>query len=276
MEAPAVDLDTSLNTTTFHGWSRLPDELKAQILAHHLGQSSIDGEEHKKLLKSHLWPIIGTQNRQLVAIALEAYYTRNTFRVTIDHNKRVQFCDVNHPPTTYGHLIRKITVNARSCIFVWVTLEELLVLAWTGWGRILTPTRPLNKRLILKWAITDKHPNLRRDNTTWQKLFSNLQTLHLTLISYFPYNERFGACARCDLCEHRVEDMAGILKETAIELKAEKVTAKIMRVPFDYSEMREDEDDFDKIMGAPVVCTCTKRLSDRIAQMATKPKESKK
>jgi hypothetical protein len=101
-----------------------------KILAHNLDQpTAIDDKAHKKILKSLLSPIIGTLNRQLVLIALETYYTWNTFKVTIDHNERAQSVDVNHPPATYGHFIRKVEVHARGCISVWDTLEEILVLA---------------------------------------------------------------------------------------------------------------------------------------------------
>jgi hypothetical protein len=265
-----------LNTPTFHWWSRLPDELKVEILAHHLDQpDAIDGKTHKKIIERQLSPIIGTQNRQLVSIALETYYTRNTIVVTVDHNKRVQFCDVNHPPAAYGHFIRKMTVHARACIFVWSTLEELLVLAWTGWSRLLTPTRPLDQKLIAKWAATNKYPNLNPDKNTWQESFPNLRTLHLTLSSYFPYNEKYGECKKCDLCSHRVQDLAGILKETRIGLKAKKATATIERVPLDYGESDGDDEDPDEIMGPLVICKYSKRLSDRIVVVATKPKEKK-
>jgi hypothetical protein len=245
-----------------------------KILAHNLDQpTAIDGKAHKKILKSLLSPIIGTLNRQLVLIALETYYTWNTFKVTIDHNERVQFVDVNHPPATYGHLIRKMEVHARGCNFVWDTLEEILVLAWTGWSRVLTPARPLDQQLIAKWATTNRHPNLDPDKTTWQNSFPNLRTLHITLSSWFDYKESFGSCPRCDLCAHRVQDIAGILKETSIELRAIKATATIERVPYDYESPDEDAEPEDRIKGPPVVCKCTKRLSDRVAVMATKPKK---
>jgi hypothetical protein len=58
-----------------------------------------------------------------------------------------------------------------------------------------------------------------------------------------------------------------------VELRATKATATIERVPYDYEPPDEDTEPEDRIKGPPVVCKCTKRLSDRVAVMATKPKK---
>jgi hypothetical protein len=60
----------AMATPTFHAWSRLPTELKLEILSYHLKQSN----SIRRL--SHMWnlgAILGTRNRELVTLGLEAY-----------------------------------------------------------------------------------------------------------------------------------------------------------------------------------------------------------
>jgi hypothetical protein len=155
--------ETSAPPSTFYGWLRLPDEVKVEILAHNLDQPDVvDANTHRAVLRRHLEPIIGTQNRKFVSLALEAYSNRNTFKVYIHHKDRYDHVDISHPSLAYGHLIRKMEVDAIGHIFPsgWHTLRHMLVRAFTGWTRILIPSRPLDEELINHWRIPVRPTNL--------------------------------------------------------------------------------------------------------------------
>jgi hypothetical protein len=58
--------------TSFHSWPELPVELKLEVLAYGIIDSS-------RNMKDFVSPIIATRNRELANLALEVYYKHNRF-----------------------------------------------------------------------------------------------------------------------------------------------------------------------------------------------------
>jgi hypothetical protein len=60
---------------TFHGWSRLHDELQIRILAQNLDfDCGLDAYDHYNYFEEHVISLISTRNRHLANLALEVYY----------------------------------------------------------------------------------------------------------------------------------------------------------------------------------------------------------
>jgi hypothetical protein len=150
-------------------------------------------------------------------------------------------------------------------------LEEILLKAWTGWSRLVTPLKLLDKEMINGWKAggNDFTLNLSPDNCTWQASFTNLRTLHFSLGSYVEDRYVTEPCLRCGIRPIKVQALAGLLQETSIGLRAAKVMAVIERIPLFSTGV-----EFHVAPSGPsVYCECSKRVSHLIAQMATKPKD---
>jgi hypothetical protein len=71
--------------TTFHPWPRLPEELKLEVLSHHLTfADDICDHRQTTLLENTLGSLIASGNRHLTSIAEEVYYKTNRFKIEID------------------------------------------------------------------------------------------------------------------------------------------------------------------------------------------------
>jgi hypothetical protein len=72
--------------TRFYNWSKLPDELKVEILSHYLTFTDpITAVHHQYLMETILDPLILTGSRDFVALALKTYYNKNTFELHLNH-----------------------------------------------------------------------------------------------------------------------------------------------------------------------------------------------
>ncbi|KAF2125803.1 hypothetical protein P153DRAFT_399941 [Dothidotthia symphoricarpi CBS 119687] len=88
LKAPIAELQllymSASPPTTFHDWSRLPVELKLEVLAHHLTfNEKIDRQFHPGVLSNQLGHIIGTKNRELVTMALGTYELNYALQVLL-------------------------------------------------------------------------------------------------------------------------------------------------------------------------------------------------
>jgi hypothetical protein len=241
-----------------------------EILTYNLDQTdAIDEHEHKRIFAEQLSSIIGTCNDQLVSIALEVYYTQNTFKVTIGHGLSrydgTWNAGVSHPPSAYGHHIRKMEVDAGKCDGDWPG-ESVYCGIINGWPWILTPDRP---ELLNIWLSKP-----RTDLCDWQASYPHLRTLHFSLNSKFwGFDLKPGLCSTCGVPATTVEALMDLLQECSLGLQAEKATAVVDRIPdddgyydYNYIYYKDDMDDY-------IPCECFKSISDRIAEMATKPKK---
>ena len=235
---------------TFHGWSRLPDELKVEILAHNLDQKDgINSAAHTRVFAEQLTSVIGTWNREFTTLALETYYTRNVFKVTIYKGMDRKCTNVQHPPVAYGHLIRKMELLAYSCYWCMLFPRRLLT-RFSAMRYILNLKLPPVGDVALDLFALLPHDGILM-STLWQASFMHLQSLELK----FEY-PRFkavagltsdGECAHCQLTTGQVEKVLTAVEEMYIPLQAAKTTVVFTST-----------------------CHCFTRLAHVLARMATK------
>jgi hypothetical protein len=126
-------------TPTFHAWSRLPTELKLEILSHLLKQSNSIGR------LTHMWnlgAILGTRNRELVTLGLEACYSINELVINsahlFHHGTSIRF-----PPLAYGKLVRNIQFEMRcSMPCVTISTDHYFVNKRNGWQPFFKKMKP--------------------------------------------------------------------------------------------------------------------------------------
>jgi hypothetical protein len=239
---------------TFHNWSALSAELKLEVFTHHLswrtgcegyGADTIRDSEHAVFLAEDLGHIISTRNREIVELALEAYYKNNTFQAEILDKREhypgnVSNVIMTYPPTAQGAHIRHLEIAARECVFAYA-LSDMLLSNQSAWRFLLEPKTALGS-----------DPPLR--NTLFRAHFPNLRTLKLYLIikdmtSDPDFRECCIAFSQCGKLE-------GWLAETKFKIKTDKVEV-LFRV-------WGGEDYY------PDMCLCLKPLAEYIEEMATK------
>jgi len=272
MDDPGTEL-----SATFQGWSRLPDELKVQILAHNLDQKDgikpsehdpifadqlmstigtrdpmdgIKSTAHTRVFAEQLTSIIGTRNRELTTLALETYYTRNVFKVTIDIRFPSHRTYIQHPPPAYGHLIRRMEVLVYTC-YMYMMTPRLLLQKSSTMRHILSPSpkSPLGGDVALNlFALL---PHEYSVSTLWQANFMHLQSLAFRF-EYPAQKEialfiRPGECDHCGLAPFQVERVLTAVQGMHIALQAAKTTVVFTST-----------------------CPCLTRLAQLLARMATK------
>ncbi|KAF1829935.1 hypothetical protein BDW02DRAFT_125118 [Decorospora gaudefroyi] len=102
--------DSVIPPKTFHGWSRLPDELQLEVLSHHLiYYTLIRASTHRELLNKLLFPLIGTRNRHLANLAQEVYYRGNQFAFCIS---QLSFFPSTYPKPPMAAMILHLHIKA--------------------------------------------------------------------------------------------------------------------------------------------------------------------
>ena len=245
-----MDDPATKQPTTFHGWSRLPDELKVEILAHNLDQTNgIDSIAHSRLFAEHLTSIIGTRNREFTALALETYYKRNVFKVTIQMGLPDYRAYIQHPPTACGHLIRTMEVLTYT-YYSYTMFTSALLAERSAMRYILSPESPLGRDGALSTFDLLPHDG-NATSTLWQASFVHLQSLALRF-EYPMHKEitiykRPGGCAHCGVTTGKVEQGLTAVQKMHIALQAAKTTV---------------------VFNSP--CHCFTPLAHVLARMATK------
>ena len=236
---------------TFHGWSRLPDELKVEILAHNLDQTNgIDSIAHSRVFAEQLTSIIGTRDREFTTLALETYYTRNVFQVTIDEDIQKKCAYVQHPPAAYGHFIRRMEVLACTHYLYWM-LPRLLVTGSSAMRCILSrsPKSPLGGDDAFDLFALLPHDYIV--STVWQANFMHLQSLafrfEYPMQKEIALFKRPGECDHCGLAPIHVEKVLTAVQGLHMALQAAKTTVVFASA-----------------------CPCLTRLAQLLARMATK------
>jgi hypothetical protein len=208
--------------STFHHWTRLPDELKVEVLAHYLDQDDfIDESKHSIIFESHLGPIVGTRNRELTTIALETYYTRNKFKATINEIHVVS--RLYYPPASYGYMIRHLQIEITDPYYLDSLDEEEWPAdwLWVPWHHLLAPTKPTE---------AEKGAYLDTGTVAWQAHFPNFQTLRVSIdVQCYGYMMKddtvFHGCRRCGFWTTSTQLFTELLVQSSTELKATHVTA---------------------------------------------------
>ncbi|EMD85479.1 hypothetical protein COCC4DRAFT_126935 [Bipolaris maydis ATCC 48331] len=223
--------------TTFHGWPRLPDELKLEVLSHLLtftegiyiyrGTPSYDSsmeESHQKRLNDHLFPLIATRNSNLALLAQEAYYKHNVFIVYF----WLHFDNITYwPKASCARKIRHMTL----CLGLYAgsTMEELLV-DCEG-ARLFRPTRDLRTDAITcpkEKAEATRIAKAIQDHQTTHPHLNNLQTLFIDafiICRDFPHAESGPKCECCSCLQQSVS-LENLISGLELVLQAKKVVAK--------------------------------------------------
>jgi hypothetical protein len=205
---------TETYTATFHGWSRLPDELQLEVLSHAL-----------------------TFDKPAV-LAQEVYYSENTFVILIPSgigrdDPRSHFM---HPTETTVSLIRHLEVRTQA---TYISLRlEILFLNPENCSRWLL--RPLQLPISLditgpshgRNGITYRKAAREVETyTSWQTSFSNLHSLNVDLVvcGSCPdddWKERLGdtCCVFPDTLSRYEEQ----LRESQLVLKAKRVQVRLI------------------------------------------------
>ncbi|KAH4601246.1 hypothetical protein HBH82_177220 [Parastagonospora nodorum] len=194
--------------TTFHGRSRLPAQLKLEILSHHVPVAQeITWSNHREQLRPTLSKIFQTCNRELVTLCLDIYYSMNTFLASCLRPKSRKF-DTSRPPT-YGYLIR--------------SLETRFYISWDPSIASYT-TSPFLRLLFHDQKYTGTHSSL-----TWQENFPNLKELKLIIV--FISNGKIywkDECSSCWFVPAHYDGLRNWLKTTEIRLKGQNVTVRLV------------------------------------------------
>ncbi|KAF2824702.1 hypothetical protein CC86DRAFT_407862 [Ophiobolus disseminans] len=126
--------------------------------------TAIDHNLHEIVLSV----LLHVRNSEFAKLSLEVYYKSNTFSMSIcDSN---QMSPIKHPPTAYGSFIRRLEVTIENCV-VGRTIQDLILTPGSGWGYLLSPTRPL--RIHTHPPTIEGASHERK--TDWQANFPNLR-----------------------------------------------------------------------------------------------------
>ena len=237
---------TSSLPTTFHDWPRLPDELKVEILSHaltfyqrvssihHTAVHRLTGEySHEESLREHLYALIGTRNRHVVALAQEVYYKNNTFLISLD--TRYVAAKLSYPKAPIARMIRHLEVdfNLGSC-----SIGDTLLEPGSGWRWLVRATRPSDSDSCRSQRIRRHYRETTQPGdsyTAWQQLFTNLTSLKLTVtvfdVYYSPWTELEDK--QCCIRRYRLSELVAWLKDTELLFKAVIVRA-VLLVDFSY------------------------------------------
>jgi hypothetical protein len=222
---------------TFHGWSALPNEIKLEVLAYHLsyrtGQSPdrIDMGEHTRMLTGDLGRISSTRNRELVGLAIDAYYKTNTFQAWILNKRKglsvnIGNVTMTYPPTVHGAKIRRLEVVSLECVTGYA-LPDMLLPIQSGWRFLLDP-----KTTHVADTASANDADLLLDSAqsvSSRARFPNLRTLKLDLVIRDLPSERVREHEdNCCTTPSKLEQLEGWLANTTFKIKADKVYVLVL------------------------------------------------
>jgi hypothetical protein len=220
------DESPSAQLTVFHAWLDLPAELKLEVFSYLFTFDDEIGQvKHIQHLSDKIEPIIRTNNRELVILALVTYYKRNTFKALVNFRPTGRF-SMDHPPVAYASTIRHLHVYLGKCMLD-QTLEDVAISPASGWRYLCTPPQPRkpNRHLANLWKVNEN------DNSHWQSLFPNLKTLNLSIAVAFDHIWDDGEvlCCGCDVDFGTNEPLLEWLATATIRIKALKTTVTAKR-----------------------------------------------
>jgi hypothetical protein len=238
-------VEKASKSATFHAWSRLPTELKLEILSHHLKQSN----SIRRLTRMwNLGAILGTRNRELVTLGLEACYSINELVINsahlFHHGTSIRF-----PPLAYGKLVRNIRFEMRCSIpCVAISTDHYFANKRNGWEPFFKKIEP---------SGTGSEYIRRAKRPDWRTLFPSVR--NLALFISLDDAGRIGKFCTCGSLSANLHVLNNWLGTAEFELQAENVEVSI------FNENRL------KSVGNQN-CQCTKATEDIIKKMATRVK----
>ncbi|KAL5116868.1 hypothetical protein ACEQ8H_005220 [Pleosporales sp. CAS-2024a] len=243
---------------TFHDWSRLPTELKLEVLSHHLSfEGRIPDDRHRYHMSNELGRMIGTKNSELVALTIETYYTCNQFWVRI-HQLSIPRSFVTYPPPKYATKIRSLVITLQRCIF---DKEHDAFLH--GWRFLFSQPQPLKEARL---GNDDSGMSLQDTNQKWQTLFVGLKTVLIQLYPpIFHSQELFErSCYPCGLHSKGWDELKTRLADSKMGIKAKNVEVVWLFWPWIWT-FNPDSRPILKI-----TCSCPEQVNKLITQMITK------
>jgi len=233
--------------TAFHGWSRLPTELKLEILSHHVPVAQvITWTIHREHIRNTLGTIFRTRNHELAALTLDKYYSANSFCVTVLSTLSYgepAYVRITSPPPTHGKFIRELRVK----LYIYNCTKRQGQLAYIdsgGWDRLLCPQ-----------AKGNSTSGLAAQNIAWRKQFPNLRNLGLDIIFADMGREEIPECNNCQLSTVRLHTSDAKLRGATMGLKAKSVEVRVQSgVHLDKRVSR---------------CACTDKVTALITDMVT-------
>lgn len=211
----------------FHGWLKLPTELKLEVLSHHLTIiGELDGARHLQAMSNEIDAIIRTNNRELVTLALETYYKLNVFYASLYPRRSGRFI-MDHPPVAHARIIKHLYVFLGNCDLSF-TPENVLISRASGWRYLCTPPQPQKDSAYPATMGEVVIP----ESLEWQSLFRNLTTLHLSLgitlaLRRFIVGSKL--CSGCCVEMAQSEQLLDWLAYTSTGITALKVTVTAER-----------------------------------------------
>ena len=239
--------------TTFHGWAHLPAELKLEILSHYLPVSqTISQFAHNESFNNQFEALLGTCNKEFIALSLDTYYSRNTFVVDIcDLVNWNGYTLVKGPPTAQGRRIRDLVIRIYDCGFG-PTPESMFTRKFSGWRFLLQPREFRDGSWI---------EICNAEGLAWQAYFPNLRSMkiHLELQDMESVWKRpSDMCRDCLFHKGRLEVLVDWVKKMDVDLKADEVKVFIAHKN-------------SKNWG-PCRCRCTVPIEKLMTRMATRAK----
>jgi hypothetical protein len=205
----------------FHGWLKLPTELKLEVLSCYLTfDGKIDMFRHLKIMNKEINAIIKTSNHDLVTLALETYYKLNSFCASARYRWGGRY-SMDHPPMAYASLVRRLHVELAGCNLY--PAGDKTILKGSGWHYLGNPAElphaSANSESI--WDVC------RLTSSNWQSIFSSLTRLHLILdISVFRRFMEGKSCSLCKLDINLVQELLAWVEKT-ICIKASEVSVMV-------------------------------------------------
>jgi hypothetical protein len=246
------DEGPSIKPTTFHAWPDLSVELKLEVFSYlFIFDGEIGQVRHFQYLDGKIDPIIRTNNRELVTLALETYYNQNTFKALVNFRPTGRF-SMDHPPVAYAHTVKHLHVYLGSCMLE-QTLEDVAISPASGWRYLCTPPQPRkpNVQLANLWKVNG------HEDSPWQSFFENPVTLDLSIAVAF---DRFWGggevlCCGCNVEFGTNEPLLKWLATATIGIKALEITGTAKRQGI-----------FGPLIVSPQKCTHIESLEEMLAK----------
>jgi hypothetical protein len=206
-----------------------------------------------KWYEHELGTLVQIRNHEIALLGIDAYYSGNTFEVTIKKLwsvTNVATTLVDGPPLAQDHRIRSLAVRIPDCSFG-SSPEVLFFQNGALWQYLLHPRGLFNDGEIMM-----QHESARN----WQSRYSNVRdsTIRLELGNTASPQTVELAYSECLFFALRLETLEDWLRATdVVELKADKVRVSLAH----YQKAS------GKGKGAPPACRCTAPIEKLIAGM---------
>ncbi|KAH7371661.1 hypothetical protein BKA66DRAFT_443861 [Pyrenochaeta sp. MPI-SDFR-AT-0127] len=214
----------------FHPWSRLPFELKLQIISYSVADRYAQRDKRNiKHLKNALIPLIRVGNEELARLAKEAFYTTNVFIVATTAIKRgYSFPQLTYPPRIFGKWVRHLEIRLN--LYLLNSAEQTFFLGHNELSWLVMPKLRLDSSVLRPSCIDFEEAQSR---VNWQDHFPHIQNLKFDICILAAQPSRYDLHHNAPLScfGTRVKDLAEFLQTCEIPINAKKVEIVQRSVP---------------------------------------------